>query len=188
MKALVSGCLVALLLLVSTAPSPTSADTVSWDVIAAGGVVGSASAGFVLSATVGQTGVGLLTGTTYHIYSGFWNPWLISLVEAQDPHGINLPTSYHLSHNYPNPFGPTTVIPYALPKPSHVSLEIFNLRGQQVRLLTDATQQPGYHFACWDGKDSFGREVGSGIYLCRMRAGTSAGTVFERSRELLLVR
>ena len=54
-----------------------SADRVSWDVIAAGGVIGSSSSNYRVSASVGQTGVDLLTGTSYRTYSGFWNPLVI---------------------------------------------------------------------------------------------------------------
>lgn len=165
-----------------------SADRVSWDVIAAGGVIGSTSSNYKVSASVGQTGVDLLTGVTYRVYSGFWNPWLIGLVGAEDPAGLTLPATYQLSQNHPNPFGGETTIPYAVPRPSQVTVEIYNLRGQQVRLLTDGVQQPGYHFIRWDGRDGFGGELGSGIYLCRMTARPAAGTAHVHSTELLLVR
>jgi hypothetical protein len=165
-----------------------SADRVSWDVIAAGGVIGSSSSNYRVSASVGQTGVDLVTGVTYRVYSGFWNPSLIGLVGAEDPGGLALPATYQLSQNHPNPFDGETTIPYALPEPSHVVVEIYNLRGQRVRLLTDAVQQPGYHFVRWDGTDASGTEVGSGVYLCKMTARAAAGTAYVHSRELLLVR
>lgn len=165
-----------------------SADRVSWDVIAAGGVIGSSSTNYRVSASVGQTGVDLLTGVTYRVYSGFWNPWLIGLVGAEDPGGLTLPSTYQLSQNHPNPFGAETIIPYAVPKLSQVTMEIYNLRGQRVRLLTDAVQQPGYHFIRWDGRNAGGGEVASGIYLCRMTARAAAGATYVNSRELLLVR
>jgi hypothetical protein len=168
--------------------SSAGANKVSWDVIAAGGVVGSSSTNYRVSASVGQTGVDLLTGVTYHVYSGFWNPWLIGLVGADDPGGLALPATYQLSQNHPNPFDGETTIPYAVPRPSLVTVEVYNLRGQRVRLLTDGVQQPGYHFIRWDGRNAYGGEVGSGIYLCRMTARASAGTEYVHSTEMLLVR
>jgi hypothetical protein len=164
------------------------ADRIPWGVIAAGGVVISSSASYRMSGSVGQTGVDPLTGVTHRVYSGFWNPWLIGLVGAEGPGGLTLPASYQLSQNHPNPFAGETTIPYSLPEPSWVTMEIFNLRGQRVRLLTDAVQQPGCHFIRWDGRNAFGGEVGSGIYLCRMTARASAGTAYVHSREMLLVK
>jgi hypothetical protein len=157
-------------------------------VIPAGGVIGSSSANYRVSASVGQTGVDLVSGVTYRVYSGFWNPWLIAVVEAEDEGGLSLPVTYQLGQNWPNPFGPGTTIPYALPKPSQVSMEIYNLRGQRVRLLTNAVRQPGYHFVRWDGTDASGAELGSGVYLCKMTAHGAAGTAYVHSREMLLVK
>jgi hypothetical protein len=110
------------------------------------------------------------------------------MVEAEDQIGLGLPVTYQLGHNYPNPFGPETTIPYAVPKTGQVTVEIFNLRGQRVRVLDDAVREPGYHYARWDGRDAFGRDLGCGIYLCRMTVRGPAGVAFEHGRELLLVR
>lgn len=166
----------------------SAADRVAWDVVSSGGTTGSVSGSYKLWGSVGQTGVDMLTGVTYRVYSGFWNPWLIGMVEADDGITLGLPTSYQLSQNYPNPFGSETTIGYAVPKTSRVVVEIFNLRGQRVRILAEAVLEPGHHFARWDGRDTYGQEVGSGIYLCRMTAWGAAGAAVEHSREMLLVR
>jgi hypothetical protein len=168
--------------------SATSADRVSWDVTASGGVVGSSSSSYRVSASVGQTGVGLLGGATYQIYSGFWNPWLISVVEAEDEGGWHVPVMYSLSQNSPNPFSSETTIQYAVPKQSHVMLEVFNLRGERVRLLANGVQEPGHHAVRWDGTDAAGQDVGSGVYLCRIIARCAGGRAFMQSREMLLAR
>jgi len=76
-----------------------------------------------------------------------------------------LPTEITLHQNYPNPFNPTTEIKYDLPHSGLVRLSIFNLIGQRVRDLLDEPQKAGYHSILWDGKDDFGTEVASGIYL-----------------------
>ncbi len=71
----------------------------------------------------------------------------------------------------PNPFNPETIIKYQNTSPSTVSLKIYNLRGQEVRTLVDAVQNSGNHEIHWDGRDDFGNEVASGVYLYRLQAG-----------------
>jgi hypothetical protein len=164
-----------------------SADTVSWDVIGAGGEVGLSSGSYQVSASVGQIGVELLESPSYRIYSGFWNPWLGGQVGAEDRGDLNLPTTYQLSQNYPNPFDSQTTIHYAVPTTSHVTLEIYDLMGHQVRLLEDEAREPGYYFIRWDGKNGNGRKTGSGVYLCHMRARAGEGEGFSQSREMLLL-
>jgi hypothetical protein len=83
---------------------------------------------------------------------------------------VGLPTDYSLGHNYPNPFNPSTNIPYALPSSEQVSIKIFNLQGQLVRTLVDRHQEAGNHIAVWDGRDNNGIPMASGIYFVRMQA------------------
>ena len=85
--------------------------------------------------------------------------------------GNELPVVFSLSQNYPNPFNPSTVIRYALPKPAHVKVTIFNLLGTKVRTVVGSFQQAGEHFAVWDAKDDEGDSVSSGIYFYRLQAG-----------------
>ncbi len=80
-----------------------------------------------------------------------------------------LPKQFTLHPNYPNPFNPTTEIRYELPENSQVNLSIFNLKGQEVRTLIEETQSPGFYNILWDGKDKFGRDVASGIYIYRIK-------------------
>ncbi len=48
---------------------------------------------------------------------------------------------------------------------------VYNLLGQQVRVVLEEVQEAGYYRVTWDGKDAGGRRVASGIYLVRMAAG-----------------
>ena len=82
-----------------------------------------------------------------------------------------LPKSFALVGNYPNPFNPETAIRYALPQQSHVLIEIYNVLGQKVATLVDENLPAGYHTARWDGKDAAGKKAPAGIYLCRMQTG-----------------
>ncbi|MDO9171078.1 MAG: FlgD immunoglobulin-like domain containing protein, partial [bacterium] len=72
----------------------------------------------------------------------------------------------------PNPFNPSTMIWYITEEPAHVSLEIYNLAGRRVALLLDGIEVPaGYHEVAWDGRDEMGRDVPTGTYIYRLRAG-----------------
>jgi len=59
---------------------PARAEKVFWDTISSGGVISSGSGSHLISSSVGQAGVGVLEGTSFRVYSGFWNPWLIGQV------------------------------------------------------------------------------------------------------------
>lgn len=87
-----------------------------------------------------------------------------------------MPTRFALDQNYPNPFNPTTVIRYALPSRSHVTIEVFNVLGQRVRTLLEGDKPAGYYTATWDGSDSRGKGVASGIYFYRIKAGDFIAT------------
>ncbi|NQV18941.1 MAG: VCBS repeat-containing protein [Armatimonadetes bacterium] len=77
------------------------------------------------------------------------------------------PNSYKLC-NYPNPFNPETIISFGLKSDSHVLLQIYNIKGQLVTTLLKENVNAGYHEILWNGKDSNGEQVASGLYLYRM--------------------
>jgi PKD repeat protein len=77
----------------------------------------------------------------------------------------NLPKTYGLSQNFPNPFNPETVIQYQLPKPGTVRLSVYDLCGRCVRTLVNEKMHAGYHQIVWDGKDLNGKYVASGMYF-----------------------
>ncbi len=83
----------------------------------------------------------------------------------------NIPKTYELGNNYPNPFNPSTTIEYALPTAGNVSIEVFNTMGQKVRTLVDAHQPAGRYTVQWDGHDSIGQVAKSGLYFYRMNTG-----------------
>jgi len=83
----------------------------------------------------------------------------------------NRPLEFGLNGNYPNPFNPSTTIRYSLAGDANVTLEVFNILGQRVRtLLSGELQVPGSYKIMWEGRDDFGREVGSGAYLIKLQA------------------
>ena len=94
-----------------------------------------------------------------------------------------LPAVTSLEQNYPNPFNPTTTISYTLAENSNVALEIFNLKGQRIRVLRQGKQNAGKHQLLWNGTDDKGMAVGSGIYLYKLHTGK-----FTSSKKMILMK
>jgi hypothetical protein len=70
--------------------------------------------------------------------------------------------------NYPNPFNPTTTIPFELASRDQVTLRIYDARGALVRTLKNETFPRGVHQAVWDGRDDRGLHVATGVYFVRL--------------------
>jgi hypothetical protein len=82
-------------------------------------------------------------------------------------------SEYQLFHNYPNPFNPTTIIPYRLKERGYVKLTIYDIKGEQVEVLVNQTQEAGYYEVEFMGKNSekgktLVDRIASGIYLYRL--------------------
>ncbi len=86
------------------------------------------------------------------------------------------PVVTELLGNYPNPFNPDTTIRYSLKNDTRVRIEIFNIRGQMVRTLTDSYQTAGHYSVVWDGRDDNGNDAGTGIFFYRMKSGKYTST------------
>jgi hypothetical protein len=76
-----------------------------------------------------------------------------------------------LGNNYPNPFNTQTVIRYQLVVPGRVQLAVYDVLGQQVRVLVEGVQGPGRYEAVWDGRDEREMAVASGVYFYRLQVG-----------------
>jgi len=85
---------------------------------------------------------------------------------------LSLSAGYALGQNYPNPFNQVTVIPYVIPppRPSVVTLAIYDLLGAKVRTLVQGSHPPGRYRVTWDGRSDAGLPVSSGVYFSRMTA------------------
>jgi hypothetical protein len=93
------------------------------------------------------------------------------------------PPAQYLAQNYPNPFASSTTLSYSLRARKPVSLAIYDIRGAMVRELVHETVGSGVHRVVWDGRDSRGRDVGSGIYFCRLEEGE-----FTETKRMVLLR
>ena len=71
---------------------------------------------------------------------------------------------------YPNPFNPLTRIQYDLPEQTHVSLVIYDFLGREIRTLVSKIQRPGRHMIHWDGSNSAGMLVASGMYIYKLQS------------------
>ncbi|MCF7793820.1 MAG: T9SS type A sorting domain-containing protein [Candidatus Cloacimonetes bacterium] len=74
-----------------------------------------------------------------------------------------------LDQNYPNPFNPTTTIKYQIKSTGHVSIDVFNVKGQKVATLVNRDQSAGNHQVIWDGKEADGSRAASGIYFYKLQ-------------------
>jgi predicted outer membrane repeat protein len=93
------------------------------------------------------------------------------------------PERFSLGRNFPNPFNPITKIDFSIPVSCHVQLEVYNVLGQRVKLLVDENCPSGLNTVTWDGTDSDGNPVPSGVYFYRMTAEE-----FNEVRKMLLIR
>ncbi len=89
------------------------------------------------------------------------------------------PADYTLYQNYPNPFNPETQISFSLKQPGQVELAVYNLRGQQVRRLASEFYNAGTHTVTWDGKNSQGSVMPTGVYLYKIKVND-----FEQSKRM----
>ncbi len=94
-----------------------------------------------------------------------------------------LPSSFSLLQNHPNPFNPRTIIEYALPRDARVNLVIYNVLGQKVKTLVDGFQTAGFQSAEWDGTDERGNVSASGIYFFKLKAGD-----FSQTRKMVMLK
>jgi hypothetical protein len=88
------------------------------------------------------------------------------LIAGVDADKSKIPGAFSLSNNYPNPFNSGTEFEYAVPKKCRVELSIYDILGHKVVTLTNAEHGSGLYKTRWDGNDSDGKAVSSGIYLC----------------------
>ncbi len=85
-----------------------------------------------------------------------------------------VPKAFGLSQNYPNPFNPSTFIEFNLTSSDFATLVIYNSVGQVVRTLVSEELEGGKAYRVeWDGRDDYGVEQASGIYIYELRAGDS---------------
>ncbi|MDH7605963.1 MAG: FlgD immunoglobulin-like domain containing protein, partial [Melioribacter sp.] len=94
-----------------------------------------------------------------------------------------IPTQFNLFQNYPNPFNPSTIISYALPKQSMVTIKIYDILGREVKTLLNSEQAPGVYKIEWNGTNNIGNRVAAGTYIYRIEAGD-----FVQAKKMILLK
>ncbi len=103
-----------------------------------------------------------------------------TLVNKED---ITTPTQFILDNNYPNPFNPSTQIRFEVAKQSRISIDIFSILGKHIKNLTSKMYDPGEYSLTWNGTDTQGEHVSSGIYIYRL-----SSNYFSESKKMVLLK
>ena len=150
------------------------------------------SGGFALAGTTGPNNlnyidsIGISPGNMYEYrvaaytgagQSGYTNVVTI-LVTGIEPTGTDIPVSYSLYNNYPNPFNPTTKVKFDIPKNDFVSLKIYNMQGQEVGVLVQENLSAGRYEMEFNGAN-----LTSGVYFYRLETSS-----FVDTRKMMLVK
>ena len=96
--------------------------------------------------------------------------------------GNTIKTSeFALYQNFPNSFNPDTWIPYGLAEDVDVTITIYSVSGELIRILDLGHKPAGFYTTkskadYWDGKNEAGEQVSSGIYFCNIKAGEYTAT------------
>ena len=122
--------------------------------------------------------------TVYTVTPKMIETAFISLALEVTPH----PETTVLLQNYPNPFNPETWIPYQLSETAAVNIIIYDVAGNVVRSLNLGHQTAGFYqsrsrAAYWDGRNTLGERVASGIYFYQIQAGA-----FSATRRMLILK
>jgi hypothetical protein len=105
------------------------------------------------------------------------------IVSSVKPVNEGIVNKFSLGQNYPNPFNPTTTFEYSVPVTGNVEITIYNVLGQKIATLINDVHEAGQHKITWNGRDSFGRPVATGVYFYQMNAGS-----FEQVKKMMLMK
>jgi hypothetical protein len=141
-------------------------------------VQGSALANF--SVTLPAYGSGIYTIST--IEETLSLPPIPIIVSVDEEIALQ-PKEYNLFQNYPNPFNPTTTIKYSITRPDLVQIKIYDVLGREVKTLVNEEKNSGVYQVNWDGDDSFGKKVSSGVYFYRIETGS-----FVDAKKMMLIK
>ena len=90
---------------------------------------------------------------------------------------IGLPTETSLSKNYPNPFNPSTSVPFNLKEAGYVSLKVYDMSGSLVKTLASDYREAGSYEVIWNGLNNDSQQVASGQYILQMNAPSFSNTL-----------
>ncbi|MFC1730470.1 FlgD immunoglobulin-like domain containing protein [candidate division KSB1 bacterium] len=106
-----------------------------------------------------------------------------TVVTAVEPDDHAAPEKFSLGQNYPNPFNPETTITFSIPRAGNVKVTVYSVLGEEVKTIVNSEINAGPHTVRWDGTNSRGQPVSSGVYIYRIDAGE-----YSSSKKMLLLR
>jgi len=177
--------LVSLLLLGATSLTYAQGEQLPWAVVGSGGTVAAVSGQNLLSATIGQTFIGIVDAGQSRLSQGFWLPITSGVSVDEDRFAErNMGVS-----NFPNPFASGTTIRITTPIDGMVTIRVFDLVGNLVRTMSGEVSMSGGQDVYFDGLDNAGQPLGSGAYLYEV-SGRSAmdGQQVYRVQRMQIVR
>jgi hypothetical protein len=171
--------------LLTLAARPAAAQLViDLHTIDGGGYAFSSGGGLMLGGTVGQPDAGTLTGGAFVLSGGFWLGGSVVSGVPETPGGpatpgtpgapgsASTPLAFRVVPAWPNPFSASTTLDLDLPEAGPLQVRVFSPSGRLVSELCAQTVPPGHHRLSWNGVDTAGNRVASGVYLLLVQAGT----------------
>jgi hypothetical protein len=99
------------------------------------------------------------------------------------------PNGFELYQNYPNPFNPATTIVYIVPERASVNVTIYDIQGRAIKSFMFGAQSAGTQKVVWDGMNSQGNPMSSGVYVYRVRVSSlESGKIFDKSAKMTLLK
>jgi hypothetical protein len=130
---------------------------------------------FGISAMYGRYEIAILLDNALHDVFGLTDPHWPPPLDVPDPtHGPRY--DFQLGRASPNPFRQETSIRFNIARRAHVSIAVYNVLGQRVRVLVDEVLEPNSYVRAWNGRSDEGSEVSSGIYFYELVAGDFSDT------------
>lgn len=107
-----------------------------------------------------------------------WFRYIDEIITSAEQTTSTFPETFELFQNYPNPFNPLTVISYNLNKRSNVTLKVYDISGQELRVLTSGLQEPGSYRFNFEGAS-----LATGVYIYKLEAGS-----FSQTRKMVYIK
>lgn len=121
----------------------------------------------------------ITTGIKASEYSEYGRPYLeiTYAMPSAVSEEVVLESGWRLLPNYPNPANPATALRFQVAEPQNLQLTVYSIDGRRVVTLLDGLVTPGMHEIPWNGMNSDGAVIGSGVYFARLRSAASAQTI-----------
>lgn len=126
---------------------------------------------YLFNTVLDSHAAGVARGRSIYFTTGY--------VSFSAPARVGLPDAFYLTPCWPNPFNPITTFEWGMPRAARVHLEVFNILGRRVAVVTEGTYLAGVHRHSFDGRD-----LATGIYFARL----SCDGAIVQSRKMVLIK